>query len=121
MRVLIVASLFAPWRLGGAEVVAESSALALTELGHEVQVLTLSPDQETSQDHQDGYEIRRIPLVNIYPLQDMGRATTLQRVQWHIKDRWNSAMQNVFTSELKKIQPDVVLLHNIAGFSICDL
>jgi glycosyltransferase involved in cell wall biosynthesis len=118
MRVLIVASLFAPWRLGGAEVVAESSALALTELGHEVQVLTLSPDQETSQDHQDGYEIRRIPLVNIYPLQDMGRATTLQRVQWHIKDRWNSVMQNVFTSELKKIKPDVVLLHNIAGFSI---
>ena len=103
MRVLIVASLFAPWRLGGAEVVAESSALALTELGHEVQVLTLSPDQETSQDHQDGYEIRRIPLVNIYPLQDMGRATTLQRVRWHIKDHWNSAMQIAFTFELKKI------------------
>lgn len=118
MKVLIVASLFAPWRLGGAEVMAESSARALADLGHEVHVLTLSPDQEINQDHQDGYEVRRIPLVNIYPLQDMSRATTLQRVQWHIKDRWNHAMQIVFSSELKKIKPDVVLLHNIAGFSI---
>ena len=118
MRVLIVASLFAPSRLGGAEVVAESSARALAELGHDVHVLTLSPDQGSSQDHQEGYEIRRLPLINIYPLQDMGRATTLQRVQWHIKDRWNSAMQIVFASELKKLQPDVVLLHNITGFSI---
>jgi glycosyltransferase involved in cell wall biosynthesis len=118
MKVLIVASLFAPWRLGGAEVAAESTARAFADLGHEVHVLTLSPDQGTSQDHHDGYEIRRIPLVNIYPLQDMGRATTLQRVRWHIKDHWNSAMQIAFTFELKKIQPDVVLLHNITGFSI---
>lgn len=118
MRVLIVASLFTPWRLGGAEVVAESSARALADLGHEVHVLTLSPDQETSEDGQGGYRVRRIPLFNIYSLQDMNRATTIQRVQWHIKDRYNNAMRIAFSKELKMIQPDVVLLHNIAGFSI---
>lgn len=118
MRVLVVTSLFAPWAMGGAEVVAESSAQALADLGHDIYVLTLSPNQETSHDHGDGYKIRRVPLVNIYPLQDINRATTLQRVQWHIKDRWNEAMKNTFASELKSIQPDVALLHNIAGFSI---
>ncbi len=48
----------------------------------------------------------------------MNQATTLQRVQWHINDRWNEAMKNTFANELKSIQPDVALLHNIAGFSI---
>ena len=118
MRILVVTSLYAPWTLGGAEMVAESSAQALADLGNEIYVLTLSPNQETSHDHGDGYKIRRVPLANIYPLQEMNRATTLQRIQWHIKDRWNVEMKNTFASELKLIQPDVALLHNIAGFSI---
>lgn len=118
MKILIVSSLFFPWRLGGAEVVAESTASALFEFGHHVHVLTLSPDQDTTQDWSNGYQIRRIPLINVYSIQDMDRASTFQRVQWHIKDRWNDAMRIVFASELKTIRPDVVLLHNIAGFSI---
>ena len=118
MKVLIVASLFAPWRLGGAEFIAEASARALVNLDHEVHVLTLSPDKSTSQDHQDGYQVRRIPLLNIYSLQEMSNATTLQRIRWHAKDRWNIAMQDAFSKELAMLQPDVVLLHNIAGFSI---
>ena len=118
MRILIVSSLFFPSRLGGAEVVAESTANALSELGHDIRVLTLSPDHTTYQEQFNGYEIRRVPLANIYPLQDMNQATTLQRVQWHINDRWNEAMKNTFANELKSIQPDVALLHNIAGFSI---
>jgi glycosyltransferase involved in cell wall biosynthesis len=118
MKILIGSSLFAPWRLGGAEVVAESSARMLADLGHEVHVLTLSPDQGKSQNHQDGYQVRRIPLHNIYPLQEMNRATTLQRVRWHAQDRWNNAMQAAFADELATLQPEVVLLHNLAGFSV---
>ena len=118
MRVLIVSSLFFPWRLGGAEVVAESTANALSEHGHDIHVLTLSPDHTTYQERLNGYEIRRVPLANAYPLQNMNSATKLQRVRWHINDRSNTAMQRVFSFELKATQPDVVLLHNIAGFSI---
>ncbi|MCZ8227569.1 MAG: glycosyltransferase [Burkholderiaceae bacterium] len=118
MKVMIVSSLFAPWRRGGAEVVAESSARMLTDLGHEVHVLTLSPDQGRSQNHQDGYQVQRIPLRNVYPLQEMDQATTLQRVRWHAQDRWNTAMQVALTDELAILQPEVVLLHNLAGFSV---
>ena len=118
MKVLIVASLFAPWRLGGAEVVAESTARALADLGHEVCVLTLSPDQVTSQEQCSGYQVRRTPLLNIYSLQEMGRATILQRIRWHMKDRWNNAMHDAFSNELALLKPDIALLHNIAGFSI---
>ena len=118
MKVLITTSLFTPWMLGGAEVVAQSSARALASLDHEVHVLTLSPDQGTSQNRQDGYQVRRTPLLNIYPLQEISRATTLHRVRWHSQDRWNFAMQAAFADELAMLQPDVVLLHNIAGFSV---
>lgn len=104
--------------MGGAEVVAESTANALSEHGHDIHVLTLSADNTTYQEHFDGYEIRRVPLSNAYPLQNMNSATSLQRVRWHINDRSNMAMRFVFLSELNKTKPDLVLLHNIAGFSI---
>lgn len=104
--------------MGGAEVVAESTANALSKHGHDIHVLTLSADNTTYQEHFDGYEIRRVPLTNAYPLQNMNSATSLQRVRWHINDRSNMAMRLVFLSELNKTKPDLVLLHNIAGFSI---
>ena len=118
MKILVVSSLFPPWHLGGAEVVAESSARALAELGHAVHVLTLSPDRRNWSAAKDGYQVRSIPLSNIYSIQAMSKASTAQKVLWHIKDRWNFPMQTYFANELESIQPDIVLLHNIAGFSI---
>jgi len=64
-RFLIVIHYFSP-HIGGMEEVAKHQAQILAELGHEVTVLTLSPERRLPRREitEDGYTIRRIPALN---------------------------------------------------------
>lgn len=123
MKVLLIAALFAPYRRGGAEVVAETTARELARAGHEVTVLTTKPFsgiaslhlREDTTNSLPGIRIMRFFPLNIFSFIHINNHGVFVRLFWHGFDMLNMHTYGVVKNLLRREQFDLVITHNLKG------
>jgi len=110
MKILICCNVYPPNFIGGAELIAHQQALALTKLGHEVQIFTGDTQVagERYSYHEELYEnlkVHRIRLINI-DYDPNYICFSHQEVEKH------------FIQLSRKFCPDIIHFHNIIGLSV---
>jgi len=118
MRILYIHALYAPHIAGGAEISLKLLVEAMQANGHEVAVLSLSPDGGLSSDWVDGVKVYRAGLRNSYWPFSNERPGKWRRLRWHLRDRYNRSMVGYVREVLAAEQPDAVSCHNLVGWSI---
>ena len=107
MRILLVNTLFPPVIKGGAEVSTSNLGAALAARGHDVHVLTITPDPETVA-QQNGMTVHRInPSIVRYPFDHDDRGGAGKLV-FHAIDNYNPRMYTRARSLIEEIRPDIV-------------
>ncbi|WIM12911.1 MAG: hypothetical protein OJF58_003874 [Enhydrobacter sp.] len=122
LSVLIVNSLYAPFVVGGAEVVTEMLANTLAEQDHRISVVTsCSRDQDFDVERRNGVDVYRFFPENRWWLYERfapgDRRSAIDKVRWRVTDAWNRDAGEKFGQILDQVRPDVVHTHNIKGLS----
>ena len=122
MRILNVSSLYPPNVIGGAELGLQTIAEAMTEAGHEVHVVTLRPPErlKLAANRKDSrVTVHSVPLANAYWPYEPGAPTrrAAHKLLWHGIDTANAVMARRVEKIVRCVRPDVVLTHNLQGFS----
>lgn len=118
MKIMIVNSLYYPYRFGGAEISVQILAECLVEKGHEVTVLTLTSGNEIRKDVINGVSVIYLPLYNIYWPFSGEPQKKYKKLLWHLKDIYNKKMIDAVGKILNDYCPDVVHTNNLSGFSV---
>jgi glycosyltransferase involved in cell wall biosynthesis len=122
LNVLLVNSLYAPYVVGGAEIVTEMLASNLAMDGHGVTVVTsCSASEGMSRSQIDGVDVIRFFPKNLWWLYERfapgDRRSALAKLRWRFRDAWNRDVAHRFAAILDAIRPDIVHTHNFKGFS----
>lgn len=118
MRIMVVNTLYHPYKIGGAEISVQFLAEELIRKGHQVRVVCLHEHNYKKMDLVNGVEIVYLPIKNIYwPFDDKNKGK-LRRLIWHVIDSYNFLMARLISKEINEFNPDVVHTNNIAGFSV---
>lgn len=118
MKVLIVNTLYYPYKVGGAEVSVQLLSEELVSKGHQVRVVCLHKEKYKKKEVLNGVEIIYLPLINLYWPFEEGSKRKINRLLWHIIDSYNIFMARSLSKEIDEFTPDVVHTNNIAGFSV---
>ncbi|WP_028239390.1 glycosyltransferase family 4 protein [Stutzerimonas azotifigens] len=118
MNVLLLNAFYPPDVLGGAEVMVRQLAEGLRRRGHRVAVLATGSHPGLHPEMLGGVRVYRAGLRNLYWHFTQQRPNRLLRLGWHLLDRYNAAMRLPLRQVIELEQPDVVLSHNLAGWSI---
>lgn len=117
MNIVIVATMYAPFPGGGAERVVRLQAETLAARGHAVHVLTLGePGSGAVHAELEGVHVVRLGIRNLY-YPGTCEPAMLTRVAWHARDFANLAMARAAREQVASLAPDIVVCHNIAGWS----
>ncbi len=122
MRILRITALYPPNVVGGAEIGIQRMSYALSNLGEEVHVATLQHENakfpEISE-FDNSIKLHPVKLKNLYWPYSNARKDepALKKVAWHLLDSNNIFMASQVRKLVDKLQPDVVLTHNLQGFS----
>ncbi len=116
MKILLINSLYSPYRTGGAETIARKIVVALVKSGHTVDVLTTKPAW-SGEKHEvlDGAHIHRFFPCNIFWFGNIAVHHVFVRFIWHIFDTLNIYTYFWICNFVKKQKPDIVLTHNLKG------
>lgn len=117
MKILFVHSLSAFALQGGAEVSLRTLTRALQSAGHECVMLVTGGALGIRRTQIDGIRIIEAGLWNLYPMFDGRERPAPWRLAWHAMDRFNPFMQRIVARVLREERPDVVSVHNLAGWS----
>ncbi len=122
MRILNVSSLYPPNVIGGAELGLRTMAEAMADAGHELHVVTLKPPVSASasgQGRSTKVTVHEVPLANVYwPYTPGGeQRTAAHKLAWHSIDTANRVMARRVEKIVRRVRPDIVLTHNLQGFS----
>lgn len=121
MKIAIVSSLYPPIGTGGAERVAQGQAELLAARGHKVHVLTLGePGTGTVRSTLNGVDVVREGIRNLY-LPGPAARSGWARAAWHARDVVNPSMAGVARARIAELAPDVIICHNIYGWSAATL
>lgn len=117
-RILVINTLYSPYIGGGAEVICQEQAEALAARGHHVAVLTTGEKGSgLVADNVNGLTVYRAGIKNVY--WHYGRPNgRLKHILWHLRDIYNPTMSAYVREVVDKEHPDVVLCHNMSGFSV---
>lgn len=118
MKILFLNTLYAPYIGGGAEVMLQSMVEGFKRRGHEVQVLSTGPEAGLQSESLNGVPVLRAGVRNLYWPYSGQRQGPLRRLAWHALDRYNRGMRDVLADVLEQSEPDVVVCHNLSGWSI---
>jgi glycosyltransferase involved in cell wall biosynthesis len=119
MKVAILSSLYSPYDVGGTEKAVRMLAESLSARGTEVVVISLHPGRQELLEEWNGIRVYRLPIDNLYlPWVGGQRPGGVQRLIWHLRDRWNWKAARRVGSILERERPDVMHSHNVSGFSV---
>lgn len=118
MKILIVNTLYHPYKVGGAEVSVQLLAEGLVAKGNTVRVVSLHDKETTKMDVVNGVEVSYLPLFNKYWPYSNYMPTKIEKMIWHLVDTYNIVMAKKVEREILQFQPDVVHTNNLAGFSV---
>jgi glycosyltransferase involved in cell wall biosynthesis len=103
---------------GGAERTMETLLRTLKASGNNVAVLGTSAKPGLHRINEGGITQWRAGISNLYwPRADETHSWPMRRL-WHLIDIYNGAMQRPLGMVLAAVQPDVVFVHNLPGWSI---
>lgn len=131
MKVLLINTLYTPYRVGGAELFVESLATGLSGAGSirdsaeggakskvEVVVASTAPRSETRSDEVSNVGVRYVGLENLYwPYVD-GDVNPVLKPFSHALDSYNPLMARKLNAVIEEESPDIVNTHNLNGFSV---
>lgn len=122
MKVLVVSTIFPPPFIGGAEQTVYETCTALSAAGHDVTVLSLkgTPRRSLETDGQ-GVKVERIPSRFPYWPFDGQEHRGSAKAAWHALDAVNPLRYLQVRRRIRNIKPEVVLVHQLAGWSISSL
>ena len=118
MKIGLISSLYPPYILGGAEIIVKKTAEWLVRKGHEVFVITTSPDRKAFTETVRGVKVYRINPINVYTMYNHQRQLEILKPIWHGIDIWNPHSYIIVKSVLEKEKPDIVHVHNFKGLSL---
>ena len=121
MKVVLLNTLYHPYRVGGAERSVRLLAEGLAAQGHKVVLVTLDkPGTSAKKETINGVEVYRVPLHNNYwPFtNNRHKPFVVRRALWHYRDRYNKAMARLVKTILEGERPDLLHTHNVTGFSV---
>lgn len=107
MRVLLVNTLFPPIVKGGAEISTYQLGAALAERGHEIHVMSVSPDKQ-SIDSQRGMTIHRVTSDLVPFPYGKARRAGVGKMILHALDNFNPVMARRAAGLISDLQPDIV-------------
>jgi len=118
MRIIIVNTLYHPYKIGGAEVSVQLLAEELARKGHQVRVICLHEHKVRTEKIINDVEIIYLPLKNIYWPFDNKNKGKFKRLIWHFIDMYNIFMAKAISKEIDYFEPEIVHTNNISGFSV---
>lgn len=116
MKLLIVNTLYHPYKVGGAEISVQALAEKLKKRGATVAVLTLGESE--GKEEVNGIIVWRLKIENVFwPFSD-AKQSTLNKVKWHFNDVYNKRYDAKVTTILNSFKPHVMFTNNLGGFSV---
>lgn len=121
MKICLIAPLFEPWLLGGAERYATTLAKELS-LNHRIVVITSTgPTRRTPDQLGDNPKIIEIEPKNVATVYDINQGyyfwSVIKKTLWHSFDIWNISAYLQIKKILQEEKPDIVHTNAIQGFS----
>lgn len=116
MKILILNTLYAPYKLGGAEKSVQSLAESFVKNNYEVLVLTLG--KENKKVNLNGVIVDKIEIRNIYWPFSNDKKNSIQKLFWHINDAENARYDKKFIELFKDFKPNILFTNNLSGFSV---
>jgi len=102
---------------GGAEVVVWSQMCGLRDAGYKCILLTTRYEPGLQCHEQDGITVWQGGIRNLYWPYDNQHKSVLKRMAWHAIDSYNPFMQGYLRKVIALEKPDVISMHNLAGWS----
>ena len=118
MKICFISNLYPPFVLGGGEISVKRTAEGLVKRGHDVLVITTSPNRKSSIEDINGVRVYRINPLNLYTMYNHQKQPEILKLIWHGIDLWNPHSYVVVKNILKKEKPDVVHINNFKGLSL---
>lgn len=118
MKILYLNILYAPHVTGGVEHTLKALAEGMSARGHQVTVLTTGPEPGLHREIINGVQIIRTGVHNLYWHAIREKPAPWKRALWHLLDIYNYPMGRVVSEVLSQVKPDLVSIHNLAGFSV---
>jgi glycosyltransferase involved in cell wall biosynthesis len=116
MKILIINTLYAPYKIGGAEKSIQSLAESFVKKNVEVMVLTLGTENKRT--ILNGVIVEKVKIENTYwPFGAEGKSS-VQKLLWHIKDVENIKYDKIITELLVDFKPGILFTNNLTGFSV---
>lgn len=116
MRVLILSSFYGV-QGGGSGVIARHLATGLSDVGHDVSVITIGGTHHYSISQEQGIKVYRFMPVNLYPFKEKDTHPAWQRMIWQFIDIYNAQAAHTLRQILMEESPDIVHLNKMRGFS----
>ncbi len=118
MRVAVITSLYKPHTRGGAEVIADRVVRGLAAAGHDVCVITTTPERGVSEPRTetiDGVTVHRFRPFNVFAFADIASQPLWKRAVFAVFDVFQFHSYRVIRDLLAHERPDLVLTHNLKG------
>jgi len=116
MKILIINNLYPPYARGGAEQVVKRTVEGLLARGHDVVLITSSPEKE-EKIVDEKLTIYRLKSANVFFYTFAHEHDFFSRFLWHIIDIFHIGVARDVKKILLWEQPDVVHTHNLMGLS----
>lgn len=118
MKICFISNLYKPFIFGGAENSVRRLAEGLVAKGHQVLVITTSPNRKSYTETINGVKIYRIHPYNIYPMYTSAKQTMLIKPLYYTIDLWNPFSYVIIKKILRQESPDLVHVNNFRGVSL---
>ncbi len=116
-RVLILAALFHPFEVGGAEMSARRFGQWLRSQGHTVGVLTTAPtlDDEVWGVIEDGLTVFRTHMPRPFSMFDRSPKSAARKARWHFLDHFAPFNRRLARRVIADFVPDIVSANVVQG------
>lgn len=115
MNILIVNTLYAPNKIGGAEKSVQILAEKFASSGNKVKVICL--DKKTRSYKINNINVNALKIKNSYWPFEENTKTSYQKFFWHLKDSKNKDYSENFIEIINEFKPDILFTNNLSGFS----
>lgn len=116
MKVCVISNLYPPFVRGGAEQVVAKTVQGLKVEGHDVVVITSTPEQGSVQE-EGGVTIYRLHPKNIFFYTDAHKHGIFSRLLWHLINIFHRGIASEVENILRDTKPEIVHTHNLMGLS----
>ena len=117
MKICVISNLYQPYVRGGAEEVARITANGLIKIGHEVMVVSTTPEAGVVCEENDRLKIYRFKPMNLFYYLNDFKHNFFIRLIWRLIDIFNFHSYSIVKKILEMERPDLVITHNLVGLS----